>query len=503
MLVLNTDQIRLVEKNCFEKYYNEAQLMCFAGNKCHEAIVNEYGNSLKGASVAVLCGDGKNAGDGFIVAKLLYNYGANARIVICNNEPTISEPKMYFDEARSSGVKVENFSDKILNDDFIVDSMFGIGFHGEARAPYNNIFKLVNQSNATVISIDTPSGTNSATGEMCENAIKADFTIAISTLKFAHILPPSNALCGKTVAVDIGIPKDCYESTNNYVKTIDFIDVKSCFKPIDKNANKGTNGRQLNICGSYAMPGAAAICAKASLKSGVGLLKCVVLDKIYKILASQLNSPIFMPIGDEKDYFDITCADTVANKTNWADSIVLGCGIGCNENTKDFVEQILKNSKKPIILDADGINCINQGIDILKDVKVPVVLTPHPGEMARLISKTIPYVQQNRISVAKQFAMQNKVIVVLKGANTLVTDGKEVFVNLNGNPGMAKAGCGDMLTGMIGSFVAQGIEPFDAAKCAVFIHGKCGDLTASQVSKRGMIVLDMVDRLGALMSDFE
>lgn len=503
MLVLSADQIRKVENNCFEKYYNEEELMFFAGTKCYEAIVEKYANSLVNANISVLCGDGKNAGDGFVIAKLLCSYGANARIVLCNHEPTINEPKKYYNEALSSGVKVEKISDNILNDDYIVDSMFGIGFHGEARAPYDDIFRLVNSSNAKVISIDTPSGTNSTNGEACENAIKADFTIAISTLKFAHILPPSNALCGQTTVIDIGIPKDCYDFTDNYVKTIDFDDVKSCFKPLGKNDNKGTNGKQLNICGSFSMPGAAAICAKSALKSGVGLLKCVVLNKMFNILAPQLNEPIFMPVGCENDCFDMTCAKEVASQTAWADSVVLGCGITNNEKTREFVEYILKNSNSPIILDADGINCVNQGIDIFEDIKVPVVLTPHPGEMARLVSKTIPFVQQNRIDIAREFAFKHGVIVVLKGANTVVTNGKEVFVNLNGNPGMAKAGCGDMLSGMIGAFVAQGIDPFDAAKCGVFIHGLCGDVTASQVSKRGMTVLDMVDRLGALMSEFE
>ncbi len=502
MVILTANQIRQVEQICFEKYYNEAQLMLKAGTECYNQIVKKYGEQLKNATVNVFCGNGKNAGDGFVIARLLYAFGANAKIIICHNEPTVAEPVMYFNQAVDCGVPVKKYDKGDIDADFIVDTMFGIGFHGQARAPFDEIFADMKSTQAKIIAIDTPSGTDATTGETCDNAVCADFTVAISTLKFAHVLPPANAHCSETVVVDIGIPQDCY--CGDYAKTIEFNDVKSSFAPMDKNSNKGTFGKQLNVCGSYAMPGAAVICAKAALKSGVGLLKCACVESAYPIIASHLVEPIFMPLADGKfKTFSPDCADIIVENTKWADSVVLGCGIGNNQDTQKLVKEILKNTSSPVILDADGINAINQGIDILKDVKVPVVLTPHPGEMSRLISETITYVQQNRITVAKEFAKEYGVIVVLKGANTVVTDGKEVFVNINGNPGMAIAGCGDMLSGMIGAFVAQGISPFQAAKSAVFIHGMCGDITAKMVSKRGMTVSDMLDQSGALMSEFE
>ena len=188
---------------------------------------------------------------------------------------------------------------------------------------------------------------------------------------------------------------------------------------------------------------------------------------------------------------------------SWANSIVLGCGIGVNEDTKEICEFVLKNSEVPVILDADGINCINRRISILKEVKAPIVLTPHPLEMARLISKSTAEIQENRIKTAKEFAKENGIILVLKGANTVVTDGEKVFVNLTGNPSMAMGGTGDMLSGMIGAFVAQNMSALDAAKCAVYIHGLCGDYAAEKLSQRGILVCDMIEQLGALMSIFE
>lgn len=498
MRILTTEQIRKVETLCFERYYDEADLMLKAGTACTEAIIEKYGADLVNAEVNVFCGGGKNAGDGFVIARQLFAYGANAKIVLCAGEPAIPEPLMYFSQAVASRVPVVNYADEYTACDYIVDCMFGIGFHGEARAPFDKIFKTVNDSGATVISVDTPSGTDSATGEACTDCVSADFTIAISTLKMAHILPPANAHCGEIQTVYIGVPEDCYEE--EYINTITGESVKSMFSKRDKNANKGTFGHQLNICGSYTMFGAAVIASKAAIRSGAGLVKLMLPECAYPLAAEHLTQPIFKPVKDNGYTFSADAAHEFDAEKDWANSIVLGCGIGDNDDTRILVNYILKNANCPVILDADGINCLSRCINIIKDVKAPTVLTPHPGEMARLIDKTPAEIQKDRINIAKNFATENNVILVLKGANTIVTDGKEVFVNTTGNPSMAMGGSGDMLSGMLGAFIAQGIAPFDAAKAAVYLHGLCGDLAAERLSTRGTAVCDMTELLGTLMS---
>ncbi len=499
MRVLTTKQIRKVEALCFERYSTEAELMLKAGTACANSIVARYGDALKNAEVSVLCGAGKNAGDGFVIARLLFAFGAKAKIVLCAGEPTIAEPLMYFNEAVSSRVPVVSYADEHTVCDFVVDCMFGIGFHGEARAPFDRIFRALADSSAEIISVDTPSGTDSATGEACENCVKADFTVAISTLKMAHILPPANAYCGDIQTVNIGIPEDCYE--DEYINTITEEDVRASFKPIDKNANKGTFGHQLNICGSYNMFGAAVISAKAAVRSGAGLVKLMLPKSAYPLAAAHLTQPIFRPSAENDcgTFSDAAIRDFDAER-DWADSIVLGCGIGKNDDTAFLCEYVARNAKCPLIIDADGINCLGERINIIKDIKVPTVLTPHPGEMARLISKTPAEIQQDRLNVAKTFARENHVVLVLKGANTIVTDGKSVFVNMTGNPAMAMGGTGDMLSGMLGAFVAQGLTALDAAKAAVYIHGLCGDEAAKRFSLRGTAVCDMTELLGTLMS---
>ena len=500
MYILTADEIRAVETDCFKYYSTEAELMLKAGTACAESIIEKYGDSLVNGSVAVLCGNGKNAGDGFVIARLLYAHGANAKIILCDKEPEIAEPLKYYNEAVMSGVPVEFFNNSVLSADYIVDCIFGIGFHGEARSPFDKVFETVGNSSATVISVDTPSGTNATDGSACKNAVKADFTIAISTLKYCHALPPSNALCGEIKVVNIGIPDDCYN--DDYATAIKIDDVKKLIPPLEYNSNKGSNGHLLCLCGSYKMPGAGVICCESAIRSGVGLVKLTVPKSAYPIVASHLVQPIFNPVEESNGMYSEKAIDEISNDMQWASAIVLGCGMGVSDDTRKITEFVLKNSKVPVILDADGINCITLSIDILKDVKVPVVLTPHPGEMSRLVSKSVEEVQSNRVEVAKDFAKKYGVLIALKGANTIVTDGETVFVNMSGNPAMAMGGTGDMLSGIIGSFVAQGINPYDATKAGVFIHGLSGDNVSKAISQRGITVFDMIDRLGALMSEF-
>lgn len=501
MRILTADEIRKVEKISFERYFTEAELMKRAGEECSKKIIKYFGNEIKSNKVSIICGNGKNAGDGFVIAKELLRFGAVPEIVLADKKPKIEEPLMYFNEAVSLGVNVVEFSKCSLDGVLIVDCIFGIGFHGEPKVPFNTIFNEINNSKSKVVAIDVPSGVNSTDATVI-NAVKADLTIAISTLKYCHLLPPANEYCGKTVTVNIGIPSDCYEE--NYLNTITKRFVKNCFVKRSVNCNKGSNGHQLNICGSYLMPGASVICAKSALKAGVGLLKCAFPKSIYSVMTTHLVEPVFAPMSEnENKTFSIGALTNIIEELDWANSVAIGCGIGKNDDTEVLVNQVIKESKVPIVLDADGINSIISNINVLKSSKARVVLTPHPGEMARLIDNTVDFVQSNRIDVAKSFAKEYNVIVVLKGANTVVTDGNEVFINTTGNAGMAMGGTGDMLTGMIASFIAQGITPFDAAKCGVYIHGLCGDITANEISQRGMSVNDMIELLGALMSEFE
>lgn len=476
--------------------------MYSAGTACANKILARLG-SAEDKRIAVFCGNGNNAGDGFVIALHLHNAGGKVTVVMVDREPSIDAPVYHKQQAEQLGIAFCTLDDYNESPDVIVDCIFGIGFHGEPKVPFDKAIRIINGSGAYVVSVDTPSGTDATTGEAVL-AVKADFTIAVSTLKYAHILPPANEYCGDITTVKIGIPEEFYENDLSYSHTITKSAVKKMFPKRKKNSHKGTFGHQLNICGSYFMPGAAVISANAALKTGVGLLKCLFPKSIYPVMTSHLCQPIFKPLCEnESRTVSIGAINDISDELKWADSVVIGCGIGNNDDTQVITGQVIKTSEVPVVLDADGINAAAPFIDILKERKAPLVITPHPAEMARLVGDSIDEVQNNRIAVAKAFAEEFDCIVVLKGANTVVTDGRDVFVNTTGNSGMAMGGTGDMLAGMTGSFIAQGLSPFDAAKAGVYIHGLCGDICASELSQRGMTVDDMLSLLGALMSEFE
>ena len=273
------------------------------------------------------------------------------------------------------------------------------------------------------------------------------------------------------------------------------------FRPDD--AHKGTMGTMLNISGSYAMAGACILSSLSALKSGVGLLKTAVPKSIYEIVASQVYEAVFLPYESNSGAVNTQFLDTALKEADSADSVLLGCGLSLCDDSTAFVENFTKNCKTKLLIDADGINALALNINILKDKKADVVLTPHIKEMSRLTKLTVEHILKNRVEVAKDFATDNSVVVVLKGKNTIVTDGEQVFVNPTGNSGMAKGGSGDVLSGIICSLMAQGLSALDASIAGVYIHGLSGDLAADELSKTSMLPRDIIDHLPQIFKAIE
>lgn len=296
-----------------------------------------------------------------------------------------------------------------------------------------------------------------------------------------------------------------HDHRNAMPKEINLSDVKAILKPRNPQSNKGDYGKLLCLCGSEGMAGAAIMSAKAALRCGVGIVNVALPSPIYPIVASQVAESIFTLL----DYFlsgEIapTSREALLKAFSAASACLIGCGLGNNRITSAIVCDLISNSKIPLIIDADGINILAGNINILKGIRIPIVLTPHPGEMARLLNTTVEDVQQNRFAYAKRFAQQYHVILVLKGAGTLIAEPNgTVRLNTTGNAGMAKAGSGDVLAGMIASFVAQGVEPALAAAGAVNLHGKAGDRCATELSKCAMLPTDLINMLPRLFLEME
>ncbi len=278
---------------------------------------------------------------------------------------------------------------------------------------------------------------------------------------------------------------------------IDINMVKKNFKSRKKDTNKGTFGTLALFCGSPQMTGAAVLASRAAMRSGVGMVNLFIPKSIHAILASLMIEPVFTIFSEnEHGVISKSCANEILKKLEKSTACLVGCGLGKNEDTKQIVYEIIKNYRGPLIIDADGINAVSQNIDVLRAAKSSVILTPHPGEMSRLVGLSVSSINENREQVALDFARENNVIIVLKGYETIVAlPNAKVFKNTTGNSGMSTAGAGDVLAGMIGAFLAQGMAPVDSATSGVFLHGMAGDICAKELSEISVCATDIVNKL--------
>ncbi len=393
-----------------------------------------------------------------------------------------------FDLSELSGKSLEKI---ILSSEIIVDAIFGTGFSGELPPFLVEISAYLRHSKAMVFSLDIPSGVNASTGAAGEGCIKADYTISFIALKPGLITYPAVEYCGKIEVVDIGIPEQAIERYPAKMVTIDSEIVKFILPKKHNNSNKGDFGKLLCWCGSDEMPGAAALATSAAVRSGVGLCSLAASKYVCANISGDrpeiLNCFLDNPIPGVDVLFDGLKKST---------AMLIGCGLGVNGMLKQKLYSIIEQSEIPLIIDVDGINMLSSDIDILKDASAPIILTPHPGEMGRLIGCTAAEVQANRYEIAEEFAQKYAVTLVLKGAHTIVSSRLgTIFVSLSGNPGLAKGGSGDVLAGIIASFVAQGISPIESAIAGVYIHGEAADICKEKYSEYAMIPSDVIDKL--------
>lgn len=273
-----------------------------------------------------------------------------------------------------------------------------------------------------------------------------------------------------------------------------------CFAPRAADSHKGTYGTVLSVCGSYGMAGAAALAAKAALRSGVGLVAAAVPESIYPIVAVQVPEAVFVPYAQGGAH----AAKLLLPRLERADALLLGCGLGQTRDATELTEALLSGATCPIVLDADGINLLARHISIVETIQAPLILTPHPAELSRLLGCSMAQIQKDRIAAARQAVQRTGAVVVLKGHHTVIAaPSGELWVNPTGNPGMAVGGSGDVLAGMIAALVAQGLSPEDAARCGVYLHGAAGDRAAARLSQHAMLPSDMIDELGGLFLQLE
>ena len=465
--------------------------------------------ALAGTRCTVICGKGNNGGDGFVVARRLTESGADVAVILVCGSPRTAEATEMFERLSGMNIAVMDYGRdprrclaRIGASSVIVDAVFGTGFHGRVEGPLADLFDQVNAQKATVFALDMPSGADADTGEAVGACILAAHTVTFAAAKTGQLIHPAAEMCGKLTAVNIGIPDGAFDGSSP-AELLDADAVRDCLPVRERAANKGNFGRVLCLCGSLTMSGAAYMASTAAARCGAGIVAAGVPRCIHPILAGKLTEVMVTPLPETGDgSLSLSALGRIREMAERATAVVLGCGLSHNGETFILVRELLRILTCPVVLDADGINAVAGHIHVLRESKASLILTPHPGEMARLTGRSVGEIQSDRIRTAADFAANNRVVLVLKGANTVIASpAGEICINPTGNPGMARGGSGDILAGMIAGFAAQGIDPVRAACCGAYIHGLAGDRCAARLSEYGMLPMDMLTEVPQIFRD--
>ncbi len=508
MKIATAQEMRNIDRMCHEQFnIPPSILMERAGLSVVLAIEQELGD-ITNTSFLVLCGPGNNGGDGFVVARDLLEYTDYVTTVFLGDETRLSEESaVNFSRLKALGADIRKLgSDVTINElaelvksaDVVVDALLGVGTKGEIRDPVAEVIKLVNLYSKYVVSVDLPSGLETDTGSVLGIAVEADMTVTFGLPKPCHLLYPGRELCGKLKVASIGIPRFLLESKQITRQIITKQTVKKTLPKRIRDSHKGSYGKVLVIAGSRAYPGAAVLTSIAALRSGCGYLQLLTCSPVDTIAVTK--EPGIVAHAVNHDHFMKDDSQIALKMLQDADVVVIGPGMTCNSDTLNFFEQIMINLTKPAVIDADGINCLAQNPQILQKVSAPVVLTPHPGEFARLLGKNIDEVRYN-YKLAEEFANRYSTTVVLKGATTIVSTVDGTFFNLTGNTSLSKAGSGDVLAGMIAGLMAQGLTAKDASICGVYLHGLAAEHYSSKEGT--MLTSELLDLIPSAIKEVE
>lgn len=508
MKLVTAEQMRQIDRATIDgQVVPGPELMENAGRGIAEKLLAGVMDGSGREKVAVFCGKGNNGGDGFVVGRYLFQAEFDVTIYFIGPIGELSaDARLNFDRAAGIGMNlIEVTSDDVLpkkiDRDYLIDAIFGIGFSGSPRGLAAEVIKYINrQKGKTVISVDLPSGLDADTGQHEGEVVKADYTFPLALPKYGLYVSPGRELAGEVQVVPIGIPDHIMDKFDLPVELIT-PEMVSARLPVRKpDGHKGDFGKLFVLAGSTGLTGAAAMAAKSALRSGCGLVKVGCPRTVLPIIASLAMEATSWPLPDvaKKGALALRGLGEVRKLAQEHDAVIIGPGLGQHHETQELVRRFLSTLDKPAIVDADGLNALVEHCDVIKELTAPLVLTPHPGEFKRLTGETPPPESEihERIKVATNVACDLKCVMVLKGSPTLVADSSGAcYMNPTGNNGMATGGSGDVLSGAIGSFLAQGMSAIDASICGVYIHGLAGDFAALDLSERGMIAGDMIDYL--------
>lgn len=484
-------EMKLLDKNTSEHFHVPELVLMEQASIGFVQELFSIGNKFKRAYI--VAGMGNNGGDGIAIARLLYQRGIDVSVFLIENlekgHNCSSSYKMQKQIYQSYGLHISDDLNEAGDYDIVIDAIFGTGLSRNVSGIYENVINEINAVDTVKVAVDIPSGISSDDGSVLGCAVKADYTITFAFYKVGQFLWPATEYCGQILLANMGITKDSFLDKKPKLSFYEKEDLSLLPKRID-HSNKGTYGKLLVIAGSRNMAGACIFVAKAAYKSGVGLVKIYTCEENRVIIQQAVPEAILVTY--DKNYDKHSLIDAL----KWADAVVLGPGIGTGNSAKGIVDTTLTNVTVPMVVDADALNIISENTERLLRPHMDLILTPHLGEMSRLTGDAVSFIQSTIVDSARDFAQKYNLICVLKDFHTITAAPYAMtYVNLSGNNGMATAGSGDVLSGIIGALLAQNIGSELAASMGVYVHGLAGDAAMNQKSCASMIASDIIDGL--------
>jgi ADP-dependent NAD(P)H-hydrate dehydratase / NAD(P)H-hydrate epimerase len=461
---------------------------------------------LSRKKIFIFCGKGNNGGDGFVIARHLFNLGSEVRILLAAKLSDLKgDAETNANSARNIGVQVDEINSDNLNRydhklrhcDIIIDALFGTGLNKPATGFIEKVIDKINQSESVgkfVVSVDINSGMDSDSGQLMGPHVKANLTLALAHWKQSHFLHPAAGVMGKTRLIDIGVPVKACEDQNIQVHQSEYEDIKSYFQKRDPNSHKGNYGHVLVLAGSKGKGGAAGLTSLAVLRAGAGLCTLALPNSIQKAFEVYPMEVMTVPLPETASgTLSLKAKESILDLLEGKSVVAIGPGISTDAETVALIGELLPFIKCPLVLDADALNAISHHNNWLKELPPETVLTPHPKEMSRLTGVSTKEIQKNRISTASKFSSEHSLTLVLKGSPSLVgLDDGSVVINPTGNAGLATGGSGDVLTGIIAGLLAQGLSASQASIAGAYIHGQSGDHFAESESQTTLIAGDLL-----------
>ncbi len=514
MKVATAEQMQELDRKAIESYRIPGiLLMENAGRGATEAILS-YFPDLVSKRVVIIAGKGNNGGDGFVVARHLMHRGISVKVIL------LTDPKSLRGDAETNYHILYRMKGEILPSpstkdyqkvkkdvekaDLLVDAIFGTGLDAEVRGYYREVMDHLNGLHKPIVAIDIPSGLNANTGKPLGTAIRATLTVTFGLPKLGLLLSPGTNYVGDLKIVDIGFPKSLVEEEKIHVHLLEREEIKKILStPRRPDTHKGDYGHLLVLAGSVGKTGAAAMVCEAALRTGAGLVTLGIPRSLNPIMEMKLTEVMTEPLPETpKQTLSLRALPSILRLCENKKAVVIGPGLGTYKETQSLILKLIKTINLPMVIDADGLNALATQPKLLPASNRSIVLTPHPGEMARLIHSTVREVQEDRIGIARNFSQTSQAYLVLKGYRTLIVTPKgEVFINPTGNAGMATGGTGDVLSGMMGGFICQGFDLLTCLQASVYLHGWAGDEVARERGEKSLVATDMIHKIPALLRE--